>query len=62
MPAVDANGTVQLHRERFQEKFPDGTAVAELRAAISNGFLHLTRKDSTHGKLACSTPLAWSTR
>lgn len=41
---VGADGKVQLHRDRFQEKFPDGTAVAELRADISNGFLHLTRK------------------
>jgi hypothetical protein len=41
---VTADGTVQLHRERFQEQFPDGTAVAEVRASISNGFLQLTRK------------------
>jgi len=41
---VAADGNVQLFRDRFQENFPDGTAVAEVRAAISNGFLQLTRK------------------
>jgi hypothetical protein len=41
---VAPDGKVQLHRDRFQEKFPDGTAVAEVRADISNGFLQLTRK------------------
>jgi hypothetical protein len=41
---ITSDGEIQLYRERFQEKFPDGMAVAEVKASISNGFLYLTRK------------------
>jgi hypothetical protein len=49
---VASDGTVQLYRDRFQEQFPDGTAVAEVRASISNGFLQLIRK-GFNAKNAC---------
>ena len=41
---ITSDGEVRLYQERFQEKFPDGTEVAEVRAFISNGFLQLVRK------------------
>jgi hypothetical protein len=41
---VKADSSILLYKDRFQDKVPDGTAVAELSAEISNGFLLLIRK------------------
>lgn len=41
---IAADGSVSLFRDRFQDSFPSGARVAELRTEISNGFLQAVRK------------------
>jgi hypothetical protein len=39
-----ANGKLTLDASRFLDKFPDGSAVTEVKVDISNGFYYLARK------------------
>jgi hypothetical protein len=41
---IAADGSVSLFRDHFQDSFPSGARVAELRTEISNGFLQAVRK------------------